>query len=1262
MTFRSSALITAALMVTTLAGFSDLSTDHSAGVLNREKTMLSAGQVTEEKYPNADAVMVDDYVLDIYEADGQSVVWDDEYIKVLTEKGRRQHRTVGFHFAAQYSRVEIVCVDVIKPDGTVVGVDVETQSREMVDPSQMRSNIYDPNQKILQVGLPGLEIGDVRHVISKRTTFKPRCPDTWSGYSVLEDQRPLLHLTYQVDGPSSLPLIHDQLRAPVGKTVTCREDAKGERTITTWTVEDVPRVFDEPRMPARHTVVQRLLLSTIPDWPWISRWYWELSLPHMQTVTPAIKAKVAELTEGATTRQARIERLFQFVSQEIRYMGITTETEAPGYEPHDVKTTFDNRYGVCRDKAALLAAMLTEAGIPGYPVLIYVGPRKDPDVPQPFFNHAITAAEAEDGSFILMDPTDENTADLLPAYLGNRSYIVAHPDGKPLMTSPVQPASSNLMRIVSSGKVTAQNELRLSTRMTFEGINDNAYRGYFSQLKPEERRRTFEGVMKRALPGAELTAFTLTPEDPQDVSRRLEASLDLVVKDYPVRGNGLALLPLPWLGSSVGYINFVLGSTGLNQRRFPLVTGVACGVEETFSIDVGTALGPLVAVPDFDTTDSKAVSLSREITVAGGTLSGVGSFTVNQVELSTNEYLELRRVLKDMEFGARKRPLFKEPAPPADMRVLSNELTVIIDSPNSWVSTRKSRLKILTYAGKKRHSELKFGFNPVWETITIAKAQVTMATGEVRTLSDEETNLMDAGWVGSAPRYPAARTMVLSLPGVEIGSIVEVEVERRVKDRPFFSLREMLNGHEPVDFARVSVTAPDAMALEHLAASGVAPVRHVDSGRVTLVWESHHQPAVPREDSLPAWWSFNPMAFASSGDWAQYAARVMPALTRAASERDTIRTRLAEVLDGRATAPTARLRAIRDFVAITIRQAGPGLSGLPLSALFGADRTLADGYGNTADRAAVMYALLSEAGFEPEFVLASSWAPKADTLWRPLIDTPQFGLFNTVLVRVALDGDWIYFNDTDQYAVLGSTPHHGRLGLDANGTPFIIAAQEDKDERGVVHYTVDVGEDGSAAITVERTYYGQAYGGFHRLFAELPPEERDRHHQELVARLSQSAVATSALDTDTTHYPGRKTFSAHIDRFAVPTGDHLALELPGGPLPMPSLRAAARVNPLNLPGHRDVRQTYSVRLPATIATAELLPREVAWTGLQGAGTVAMTVTTNRLDDGRLEIGVTHAAGFEPTVAPASAYGELKRVRRQVRQPAARTIVGKVGQR
>src|SRR2546429_5269404 len=96
--------------------------------------------------------------------------------------------------------------------------------------------------------------------------------------------------------------------------------------------------------------------------------------------------KVGERTAGAGTDMDKIKAVFYHVAQKIRYMGLTPEKDRPGFEPHDVKLTFDNKYGVCRDKAALLVSMLRGAGFKAYPVLVNVGAKRDPEVPEPSFN------------------------------------------------------------------------------------------------------------------------------------------------------------------------------------------------------------------------------------------------------------------------------------------------------------------------------------------------------------------------------------------------------------------------------------------------------------------------------------------------------------------------------------------------------------------------------------------------------------------------------------------------------------------------------------------------------------------------------------------------------------------------------------------------------------------------------------------------------------------------------------------------------------
>ena len=137
---------------------------------------------------------------------------------------------------------------------------------------------------------------------------------------------------------------------------------------------------------------------------------------------------------------------------------------------------------------------------------------------------------------------------------------------------------------------------------------------------------------------------------------------------------------------------------------------------------------------------------------------------------------------------------------------------------------------------------------------------------------------------------------------------------------------------------------------------------------------------------------------------------------------------LAQQLTSGAKTRAEAVKAIRDFIIKSIRLAGPSFTDLPLSELSAADTTLADGYGHMADRAILFHAMLTAAGFQPEFVLASDLPPiKSIANVAKKFPLPQN--FETPLVRISVDGEPCYLNDTDQYAQLGTTAHDGRLGI-----------------------------------------------------------------------------------------------------------------------------------------------------------------------------------------------------------------------------------------
>ena len=1231
----------------------------SGFLLDTQTVRSSAKAVTAAQFPDADRVLVDDHVMEIFEKDGTSVHWDDEFSKVLTEKGRRDASSSAIPFNLHYGTAMVCRAEIIKPGGRIISIDTATYSRIMTEPGQMGSNIYDPDEKMLSFSLPGVEIGDLYHLLTCNITTKSRMPGTWSDESVFEFDMPIVKLDYEISAPPDRPIRHKVLRAQVTNTVAYTETRQPDgRTLHAWHVRNVPQMFPEPEMPPLQTQVQRLLLSTIEDWRTVSRWYWNLCQPALGKTTPEMKKAVDTLTGGAVSRDEKIRRIFKFVSQEIRYMGINAEDVAPGYEPHDVSLTFKNRYGVCRDKAALLAALLRLADIPAYPVLINASEKMDTDVPLPFFNHAITAVDKPDGGYLLMDPTDENTRDLFPAYLCNRSYLVARPDGETLLVSDVYPAEKNLAKITTDGTLDETGALLLKTKIVFEGINDNAYRGHFLRQKAEQRRKFFESLLKSRLSGAEVLECVITPEDLQDTETPLSVSLTSRVPDYPVRGNGLDLVTMPWLGTALGYANFVIGQTGLKQRRFPMETGITCGVDEQITLDTSDNLGTAHTLPPDVRIDRAGVLFTMTQKVVKGKLTGGLRYLLKTPEFSPAAYLELKRTLQEIESAGRRRPLFAAHGSNApDHEILRSETDTRLSDAHAWVTTQTWSKRILTYAGKKKNAELKYAYNPAWQSVELVSATVSNANGAVYAVTPKEINLMDAAWAGNAPRYPAAKTLVVSLPGIETGSVISVTTRFTQTNACFYSHHHAFGGTEPVadETYRLTFPRPLAPSVQAFHLGGVTFTAQTNAATVVYVWHASKPPVVHAEEQLPPWHFYQPSLFVSFGDWPSYARQFRRAF-RDVSDGDAAALRRAKELVKGIKDPHARILAIRDEVLRTIRPEGPSFLDLPPGTLSTPDRTLADQYGHAADRALLLAAMLDAAGFDPEIVLASGDTTAFPAFSQPSRDVPQAGFFFNPLVAVTCKGATYYLNEGDQYDELGTSAADRAPALTLTGKTQTLAVAPPFRNTAKNVWAIDLDAQGTARITVTNWFFGTGVGNFRKEYSEMLPEDRRRHHLELVGAIAKSAQSASDLVTDTVSYPGLRAYAVTAENYAVLDGDTLTLLIPEVAGAIFPLRADTRENPLFIDANDTSELVCRIALPPGYTRFPVLPESKHWVLPNNFGTLDYRVCVTTRPDGRREVCITRTLARASGEATPELYPALLEYNRRFTHPSTHTLV------
>jgi transglutaminase-like putative cysteine protease len=1238
-------------------------------VLDTKKVLADAAQITPDKYPDCDDATVEKKMVRIYRADGTGECQDETFTKVLTEKGKRGNRSLSLYYMLPYSTAEAVKLETIKPNGDVVPVDIPANSKEMIDDSQMSMNIYDPNSKILRVNIPKVDIGDVVHSITRTTIQRSVIPGEFSDDNVFEGSGYIHHLTYEVYEPGDKPLKRIILRDEVKGTIKhTTETVSKALKLHRWEVTEVPRMFDEPGMPSYEVVLQRLMVSTTPDWQSVSKWYWNVCKPHLDATTPDMQKTVEDLTAGPKTDMDRIKAIFYHVAQKIRYMGLTPEKDRPGFEPHDVKLTFCNKYGVCRDKAALLVSLLRGAGFNAYPVLVNVGTKRDQDVPEPAFNHAIVGVELKKGQHILMDPTAENTKDLLPSYECDQSYLLCRPEGDTLRTSPIHPPEENMMRIKTTASLTPAGTLEAHSELWFDGINDTEYREAFSHMKPDDKLRFFERNLKRTMPGARVKSLKLMPEEIQDVSVGLHAELDFTADGMTASGNGKSVVNLPWIGKGVGIANFILGGTGLEKRKYPLRTEIACGLTEEVTVKLDDGFTGSVSMPAYPPVDDKTMSYHRKVELKNQSLACSRELKLKTVEFSPDQYLKLKQILKGMDYDERKAPVLAissavlakaetkndssaDPAVESNARILESHKDFEIKDAHTEILKGRFVKQVLTYSGKKNEAEFKLGYNPACEEVKLVRAIVTSKTGQKQEIATNEVNVMDAGWNASAKRYTGGKILVANLPAVDIGSTIEVEYEVITKNKPFLAGFETFQTFDDVEKKEVRVIAPAGVDVQSLVTGDkgiVSAQTNTANGSQVFDWQAEHVKALPAESQLPPEWVYMAGVEFFAGDVKAYWKELNETLTDR-SGKNAKATELAKQLTNGKSKQEA-VKAIRDYVAKFIRVAGPSFTELPLSELSSADITLADGYGHAADHAILLHAMLSAAGFQPQFVLASGLPPISGiTNVATTFPLPQN--FQTPLVRVSADKETYYLNDTDQYAELGTTPNDGRLAVVLSSQNFdVVHAAHDCRDKTETVYSLSLGNDGKTRVGITRQYYGGGYNSKHRYFSELPPEERRRYFQELVSGVAQGARAIGDLTTRFDNYPGTEQYTVEVDNFSVVDGKYSYFDLPFTPSLFP-MGADHRTLPLYIGHHGEHRIRTEIDLPSRFRQIAIAPMSETFEAPDGSGSAKITST----ESGGKRI-ITHEFETSPAIVSAKDYPEMLKVESALGKKSSKTFL------
>jgi Domain of Unknown Function with PDB structure (DUF3857)/Transglutaminase-like superfamily len=345
----------------------------------------------------------------------------------------------------------------------------------------------------------------------------------------------------------------------------------------TWELADVEPIHSESQMPNWRSVAGELGISFAPrdsassgrsygTWTQIGRWYVGLTVGR-RDVTPEVRNKTRELVAGTADPLDKIRRLTAYVQHDIRYVSI--EIGIGGYQPHPAAEVFSNRYGDCKDKVTLLSAMLREAGVDSYYVLIN-DEREFLSVDFPTslnFNHVIlgirlppqvdagsvfaTLPHEKLGKLLFFDPTDSSTPlGYLPSSLQANYGLLVTEEGGELVKLPLLPPSVNVITRVAKLNIDSSGKLTGTVDEIRTGPAAAAMREELLAVPKIQRQKVFQNLVSNLLDGAVLTKASIS--DFGDSSNPLSVSYGLVANAYAQRSGQLFLLRPCALGNKGG--------------------------------------------------------------------------------------------------------------------------------------------------------------------------------------------------------------------------------------------------------------------------------------------------------------------------------------------------------------------------------------------------------------------------------------------------------------------------------------------------------------------------------------------------------------------------------------------------------------------------------------------------------------------------------------------------------------------------------------
>ena len=475
-----------------------------------------------------------------FEVDGKSQRELTCRVRVQSEAAVKQFGLLVYSYMGSFEKLDVVYVRVRKQDGTVV----ETPSGDVqeVDSEVSRAAPMYTDQKEKHIAVKSLAAKDVLEFRLRWIVQTPLAPgyfwftDSFVKQGICLDEEFELNVPRDVNTKivASVEVIKREegnRRIYVMRASHLKEEKEDDKDANAW-VKD----FYGAALPD-------VQLSSFESWAAVGDWFRKIQQNRAE-VTPAIRAKAQELTAGMTSEEEKIQAIYGFVATRVRYIGVNLGMGR--YTPHAAEDVLNNRYGDCKDKHTLLAALLGAAGIKAYPALISTVYKIDGAVPIPgIFDHVITAIPQTEGAYLFLDTTPEVAPYrlLMQGLRGRLALTIPAEDDAKLVRTPADPPFAIVEKYKMDATIQANGTLDGRASWEDRGDTEVILRGVYRntpQNRWQELAQQFVGRL-----GFAGTVSEVTASQPENTKEPFQVSYSYHRLKYSDWENRRITLPFP---------------------------------------------------------------------------------------------------------------------------------------------------------------------------------------------------------------------------------------------------------------------------------------------------------------------------------------------------------------------------------------------------------------------------------------------------------------------------------------------------------------------------------------------------------------------------------------------------------------------------------------------------------------------------------------------------------------------------------------------